>query len=236
MKRSIAMLLVFVLLTAMFPAVSAATAEEQTMALSKTAPMPQIDVAQVMDVAVRAYGERPTAVIVPDFVMYGMTVLKGETMHVSFTMEREGTTAVLLIYQGYYEDLNEKSKLVASGQMTSGGGSQSMTWDTSGMPAGDYTIYYTLVDDAGELVFATLTDVFISDKEIPLEKIGFYVMELGMETDTVSMFRQNSMECLTVHPVRYPYHTTDRRHIKLEGVFNSFYTGGGNFYGSDADG
>ena len=230
MKKSIALLLVLALLIAMFPAVSAATAQEEPMMLSKAAPIPEIDVAQVMDVAVRAYGERPTAVIVPDFVMYGMTVLKGETMHVSFTMEREGTTAVLLIYQGYYEDLNEKSKLVASGQMTSGGGSQSMTWDTSGLPAGDYTIYYTLVDDAGELVFATLTDVFISDKEIPLEKIGFYVHELGMETDRVRLALDDySPEKLTVNAVRHPYHTTDRRHIKIEGVYDAFGYGLGNF-------
>ena len=234
MKRSIAMLLVFMLLTAMFPAVSAATAEEQPMMLSKDTSALSIDTAQVMENAVRPYGAWAPSCIMPDFGMYGMTVLKGEPMNVRFDLDKDSDeTAVLLIYKGYYEDLNEKSKLVASGQLTSGGGSQSMTWDTTGMSAGDYTIYYTIVDAAGELVYAALTDVFISDKEIPLEKIGFYVMELGMETDTVSMFRQNSMECLTVHPVRYPYHTTDRRHIKLEGVFDSFYTGGGNFYGSD---
>ena len=56
MKRSIAMLLVFVLLTAMFPAVSAATAEEQPMMLSKDTSALSIDTAQVMENAVRPYG------------------------------------------------------------------------------------------------------------------------------------------------------------------------------------
>lgn len=237
MKKSIALLLVFALLMAMFPAVSAATAQEEPMMLSKAASIPEIDVARVMDVAVRAYSETPTGFIVPDFGMYGMTVLKGEPMRVHFHMEREDTRAVLLIYQGYYEDLNENSKLVASGQMTSGGGSQTMTWDTTGLPAGDYTIYYTLVDDAGELVFATLTDVFISDQEIPLEKIGFYVYELGMETDVVRLpLASYHPESLSVAPVRHPYHTTDRRPISIEGVYNAFSTGAGNFQFVDGRG
>ena len=74
MKRNIAMLLVFVLLTAMFPAVSAATAEEQPMMLSKDTSALEIDTAQVMENAVRPYGAWAPSCIMPDFGMYGMTV------------------------------------------------------------------------------------------------------------------------------------------------------------------
>lgn len=233
MKKTIALLLAATLLIAMFPAVSAAV-PEQSMILSRVESMPEIDVERVMDDAVRTYGSKSNGFIVPDFGMYGMTVMEGETMYVHFHMERDDATAVLLIFQGHYEELTEDSEVVASGQMESGGGSQTMYWDTTGMDAGDYTIYYTLVDDAGELVFATLTDVYISDQEIPLEKITFYVHELGMETEQVRLALDSYQpESLTVSAVRYPYHTTDRRHIKIEGVYNAFIHGSGNFYGFD---
>lgn len=240
MKRIIALVLTLVLVLAMLPAVDAA-APEQTMALTKADLTLQPDLselkrmAQWKQEAELTYLSGGYDLIVPDFGMYGMTVLAGESMKLRCELDREedDSDAVILVYEGYYEDLDENSELVAAGTLPSNAsGSWYLNWDTTGCAAGDYTVYFAIIGSDEQLRYASVADVFISDVEIPLERIGLYVLELGMETDTVYMVADGG-ELMTVHPVRYPYHTTDRRNIIISGFQSSSV---GNFYGEDGRG
>lgn len=201
------------------------------MVMNRVDPSIQIDMAKLQDIDLHYDLGNMCGYLVPDFGMYGMTVLKGETMGVRYYVDRESDEkVVIMVCKGHYEDLAEDSEVVASAVRTEGGGSQFLEWDTSGMPAGDYTIVFTILDANDEPVYATMADVFISSVEIPMEKIGFYVYELGIETDVVRLpLADYRPESLSVAPVRYPYHTTDRRPISIEGVYGAFSIGGGNF-------
>ena len=241
MKRSIAMLLVFVLLAAMFPAVSAVQVPDGAMVLKDMDPAALCDVAQLQQIAwydrdAELNAESITGdIIMPKFEMYGMTVLTGETMKVNCNLKRctSESSALVMVFKGHYTELTEASEVVAAGALPdSAGGGYSMEWDTAGCEAGDYTVCYAIVSKEEEILFASMADVYLSDMEIPLERLGLYVMELGMEADVMYRPAYNH-EMMTVHPVRYPYHTTDRRYVRITGKETSSV---GNFYGEDGFG
>ena len=240
MKRSIAMLLVFVLLTAMFPAVSAATAAapEQSLVLNKVDPTITLELPALQAVATDRreaelhYSSGWQNMVVPTFDMYGMTVLTGETMRLRCYISHANSDSetVVMVYKGHYSELDENSELVGAVQLPRGAGSWSAEWDTTGLKAGDYTVYYAIVNPDYEILYASMADVYLSDVEIPLDHIGFYIMELGRETDTLYLYEGND-SMMSIHPVRYPYHTTDRRHITIKSVYSGTISGSGNFFG-----
>ena len=172
--------------------------------------------------------------VVPRVEMYGMTVLTGETMMLRCYIAHANSDSetVIMIYKGHYTELDENSELVAAGQLPHGAGSWHMDWDTEGCEEGDYTVYFAIVDPEYNILYASLADVYLSDEEIPLEKLGFYISELGMETDTVYLYEGND-SMMGIYPVRYPYHTTDRRSVTIKSVFGGTITGSGNFFGED---
>ena len=149
MKRSIAMLLVFVLLAAMFPAVSAVQVSDGAMVLKDMDPAALCDVAQLQQIArydrdAELNAESITGdIIMPKFEMYGMTVLTGETMKVNCNLKRctSESSALVMVFKGHYTELTEASEVVAAGALPdSAGGGYSVEWDTAGCEAGDYTV------------------------------------------------------------------------------------------------
>ena len=236
MKRFVALMLALCLLAAMIPRGAAAQAGE-TAVLDRVDPGMQICVTALRQEAVRVLENQNNGenIIMPTFEMYGMTVLEGKNMVIRFNLHRENSENVagILIYKGHYESLDENAELVASGEVSqSSGGGLSMTWETDDCEPGDYTVYFVVLSPEGELLTASIADVYISDREIPLEKLGIYVMELGMETDTVYI-PAGSYDLMTLQPVRYPYHTTDRSNVIINSANHDMLTGSGNFYGED---
>jgi hypothetical protein len=153
MKRSIAMLLVFVLLTAMFPAASAA-APQGAPVLEKVDPAITLELSALQQVAEdrsavelhsQAWGMN---MVVLRVEMYGMTVLTGETMMLRCYIAHANSDSetVIMIYKGHYTELDENSELVAAGQLPHGAGSWHRDWDTEGCEEGDYTVYFAIVD------------------------------------------------------------------------------------------
>lgn len=237
MKRTLAFLLVLTMVLAMVPAANAAV-PEGTLKLRRTGDVLPVDTAQVME-KMQPYGvPQPTDedylnYIVPDFGTYGMTVVRGETMDLTAIIgnayDYDYLMAVLL-YEGYYEDLAEDADPIATGVQetyTHYDGANTIEWNTRGFAPGDYTVVFCLIDEMGNVYYASMCDVFVSDKEIPLERLGIYVMELGREADTV----YEGMSGLTLAPVYYPYHTTDREKVYFKGGTGTGYGSGNFIYG-----
>lgn len=228
MKKLIALALTVVLLMAMFPAVSAAQEK----------PGVQIQTAELLEAVTENYeapevGEKLNY-FVPTFEMYGMTVVKGETMTLSgvvYDGNRYTVKVGVMIYQGTYEEITEESQPVAS-SLRPADNANSYTerfyWDTTGMECGDYTAIFFLTDKDDVIQYAAICDLYISDKEIPLERLGIYVMELGKETEQVRV-RADSYERMSLAVVRHPYHTTDRREALITGTEGNFSYGMANF-------
>ena len=224
MKRSIAMLLVFVLLTAMFPAVSAAAPANKLVldgidpALNlELAALPEMaEIADLMDL------RHPTVAdelnyIVPAYETYGMTVVRGEVMELAAIIgsRHHGYQMGVLLYEGLYEDLADDAEPVASGVQWIYGNYDdkcAIDWDTTGFALGDYTVVFCLIDEEGVIYDAAMCDVFVSAVEIPLERLGIFVLELGREADTI--YESNNISLV---PVRYPYHTTNRERVYFKG-------------------
>ena len=51
-------------------------------------------------------------------------------------------------------------------------------WETTGLKPGDYTVLFILMNQNEEVVSGTYADLYLSDREIPLEGIDLYVHEL----------------------------------------------------------
>ena len=228
MKKLIALAMTLVLLTAMFPTVFAA--QEQ--------PGAQIQTAELLDVVTENYeapevGEKMNY-YVPTFDMYGMTVVKGDPMTLSgvvYNGDRYNVKVGVMIYEGTYEEIAEDSQPVASSlrpTIYSNSYTERFYWDTTGMKTGDYTAIMFLTDAKDTVLYASVCDLYIADKEIPLERLGIYVMELGMETDQVRL-PADSHESMSLAVVRYPYHTTDRREALISGTEGNFSYGMPNF-------
>ena len=237
MKRSIAMLLALVLVLALIPAAGAA-APEGMLTIQRVGTPTPVETAKVME-KMQPYGlVNPTDgdylnYIVPDFETYGLTVVQGEVMDLTAIIgncnDYDYLMAVLL-YEGHYEDLTEDAEPIATGVQETYGvydSPHSMQWDTTGFAPGDYTVVFCLIDEAGNAYHASMCDVFVSDVEIPMERLGIYVLELGREADTV----YEGTYGLTLLPVRYPYHTTERDRVYFKGHAWTGYGAGHSIYG-----
>lgn len=228
MKKTLALLLAFVLLAAMFPAASAAQEKNGV----------QIQTAELLEV-MNETSEAPEVgeilnYFVPTFEMYGMTVVQGETMILSGVVD-DGSfyefKAGAMVFRGTMDQITEDSEPVWSNlgpTENSNGYVEKLYWDTKGMKTGDYTAILFLTDADENVLFASACDVYISSKEIPLERLGIYVMELGKETEQVRV-RAGERDSLSLAVVRYPYHTTDRRTPVFTGIKGDFNYGYAQF-------
>lgn len=228
MKRFAALLLVACLLTAMFPAAFAAQQKPEI----------KIQTAQLLDAVEGSYeppvkGEKLNY-FMPTFDMYGMTVVKGDTMTLSgmvYDGDRDEVKVGVMIYRGTYEELTEDSEIVGSAVTVGSNGycyKERFYWDTTGMKSGDYTAIYFVTDWNDVIHYAAVCDLYISDREIPLEKLGIYVLELGKETEQVYI-PDRGWDALSLGVVRYPYHTTDRREPIISGTGGHFSSGADSF-------
>ena len=240
MKRFAALVLAACLLTAMLPVTFAAQADMPE--LQRDGVTLPIETTRILEMVQPYSLVNPTDgdylnYIVPDFETYGLTVVQGEVMDltaiVGNALHYDYLMAVLL-YEGYYEDLAEDAEPIASGVMETSGAynaPNTMEWNTTGFAPGDYTVVFCLIDEMGNVYYASMCDVFVSDKEIPLERLGIYVVELGREADTV----YEGTDGLTLLPVRYPYHTTERDKVYFKGNGQTGYGSGHFIYGEGVD-
>lgn len=239
MKRSVAFLLMLVLTLSLVPGVAAAEGETVTV-LRADFDEPALSTSvllNALETQKPAEGEE-YFFFMPTFEMYGMTVLSGESMNLRgcFRNGNKRMRIAAVVYEGTYEELTAESEAVGSGQklITSSNSTNTGTyfkWDTTGLPEGDYTAIYAMLDpnNDDEIVYAAVCDLFLSDEEIPLERIGLYIFELGREVETV--YCRPGHEVLTYGFVRHPYHTTDRRKILKSG--DGFGFGSSNFENGD---
>lgn len=228
MKKLIALVLTVILLMAMFPVVSA----------EQEKPSVQIQTAELLE-AMNEVSEAPEVgeklnYFVPTFEMYGMTVVKGETMILSGVVD-DGSfyefKAGAMVFKGTIDEINEDSEAVwytLGPTENSNGYVEKLYWDTKGMETGDYTAIMFLTDFDENVLYASACDLYISDKEIPLERLGIYVMELGKESEQVRV-KAGERDKLSLAVVRYPYHTTDRRVPVFTGNEGNFGYGMANF-------
>lgn len=230
MKRFAALLLAACLLIAMFPAAHAAQQE----------PEARIQTAQLLDAVHETY-EVPEVGedlnwVVPMFDMYGMTVVQGEEMVLSCMVDdgsRYTVNAGFMVFKGTLEELTDDSQPVAFNYGPTENSNEYVEkfyWDTTGMDCGDYTaiFYLTPDDDEGRVLYASACDVYISDREIPLEHLQLCVLELGQPTEAVRV-KAGEHQHMSVVAVRYPYHTTDRRQVVMSGYDGDFSYGRANF-------
>ena len=78
------------------------------------------------------------------------------------------------------------------------------------MTPGDYTVVFLLQDQNEELVFGTYADLYLSDREIPLEGIDLYVYEVDGNPDKIAM---GTGARFSVGVQYRPYHTTVDRPV-----------------------
>lgn len=227
MKKMFALLLAGVLLIAMFPAASAAQQ-----------PQVQIQTAQLLE-AVQEVNEAPEVGedlnwVVPLFDMYGMTVVQGEEMVLSCMVDdgsRYTVNVGVMVFQGTMDEIADDSEPVANRYHPTENSNEYVEkfyWNTTGADCGDYTAIFYLTDDDGEVLYASVCDLYISDEEIPLESLHLCVLELGQVTDTVRV-RAGERQSMSVVAVREPYHTTDRRQVVMSGYDGEFSYGAANF-------
>ena len=78
---------------------------------------------------------------------------------------------VLEVYQGTYETMDKTKDLVSSGIFPCKGASKvtDFVWETKGLTPGDYTVLFLLKNGKGEPVAMSHADLYLSDREIPLE-------------------------------------------------------------------
>lgn len=230
MKRFAALLLAACLLTAMFPAVSAA----------QKAPEVQVQTADLLEAVNESYQAPEVGEdlnwIVPMFDMYGMTVVKGEEMKLSCMIDdgsRYTVNTGFMVFKGTLDELTDASQPVAYNYFPTQNSNEYVEhfyWDTKGAQCGDYTaiFYLTPDDDEGHVLYASACDLYISDREIPLDHLELCVLELGQVTEAVRV-RAGENQHMSVVAVRYPYHTTDRRQVVMSGYDGEFTYGRANF-------
>lgn len=217
MKRSIAFVLALVMVLTVMPT-AAAKSVDAGLKLSRGADPVALESAKILE-QVQPYGlTQPTdgewlTYIIPDFRMYGMTVVQGEIMELCAIVgdaDHYDHLVGVLLYEGYYEDLADDAEPLATVVVEPNDDRNapvSAYWDTTGFDTGDYTVVFCLVDEEGTVIDACMCDVFVSEEEIPLEGLGLYVLELGREATTIY---EAAFDGVSIVPILYPYHTTER--------------------------
>lgn len=93
-------------------------------------------------------------------------------------------------------------------------------WETTGLKPGDYTVLFILMNQNEEVVSGTYADLYLSDREIPLEGIDLYVHEL--ETEGSPERIATGLGAQFSVGVRYrPYHTTADRSYTVTSLNDS---------------
>ena len=193
-----------------------------------------IERVQVLEEAVPA-GTVPMAqasgnYFIPYDWTYGQSVVVGQSMFLRVAVNDVGLTGgyqVVVIYQGTYESIDEEDEPVSSGVFACKGTSAvtDFEWKTTGLKPGDYTALFLLVNQNEKneepVVFKTYADLYLSDREIPLEGIDLYVHEL--ETEGSPERIATGLGAQFSVGVRYrPYHTTADRSYTVTSLNNSF--------------
>ena len=89
------------------------------------------------------------------------------------------------------------------------------------LEARDYTVLFILMNQNEEVVSGTYADLYLSDREIPLEGIDLYVHEL--ETEGSPERIATGLGAQFSVGVRYrPYHTTANRSYTVTSLNDSF--------------
>lgn len=157
---------------------------------------------------------------------YGQSVVVGQSMFLRVAVNDVGLTGgyqVVLIYQGTYESIDWEGEPVSSGMFACKGTSAvtDFEWETTGLKPGDYTVLFILMNQNEEVVSGTYADLYLSDREIPLEGIDLYVHEL--ETEGSPERIATGLGAQFSVGVRYrPYHTTADRSYTVTSLNDSF--------------
>lgn len=189
-----------------------------------------IERVQVLEEAVPA-GTVPMAqasgnYFIPYDWTYGQSVVVGQSMFLRVAVNDVGLTGgyqVVLIYQGTYESIDWEGEPVSSGMFACKGTSAvtDFEWETTGLKPGDYTVLFILMNQNEEVVSGTYADLYLSDREIPLEGIDLYVHEL--ETEGSPERIATGLGAQFSVGVRYrPYHTTADRSYTVTSLNDSF--------------
>lgn len=168
--------------------------------------------------------------ILPYYWTYGQSVVVGETMTLHTMVDDVGLTGgyqLIAVFEGTYDAIGEGDKPVSSGVFPCKGTSAGVNfeWKTTNLTPGDYTVVFLLQDQNEELVFGTYADLYLSDREIPLEGIDLYVYEVDGNPDKIAM---GTGARFSVGVQYRPYHTTVDRSVTLTSENNSFVS---DFYG-----
>lgn len=228
MKRMIALLLAFVLLTAMFPAVGAAAPDS---------PKLEVRTSEVLELtgAPNRYETQSMTLgygswIVPKFETYGQAAVIGKTMEINMHVCAGGVTdqgiVGMMIYKGTYDKITDDSEPVFTVAEYAIGGHDSyrnvFEWNTKGCSAGDYTALFFIMDEAGEILFASSADLYLSKKAIPMTGVEIYVYELDDTPDEIVLLQDGGFSYGVIYE---PYHTTATREYRRDSIGGLTYTG-----------
>lgn len=224
MKRSIALLLVLLMVLALAPGAEAAMPK-----LTAADVLPLADVPnryQPMSSEALGYG----CWIVPEFETYGKAAVIGDLMEIRGRVCAEALTddaiVGLMIFEGTYDDITEDSVPVVTQAYYAVGGHGSYTeafdWKTAGFSAGDYTAYFFIMDEEENVVFASVADLYLSEKEIPVTGIDIYVYELDDTPDEIALPQDGAFSYGVIYE---PYHTTSSRDYQILGGDGLSYGG-----------
>lgn len=236
MKRSIAFVLVFTLLMAMFPAVSAAAPDS---------PKLEVKTSEVLELtgAPNRYEAQSVTLgygswIVPKFETYGQAAVIGKTMEINMHVCAGGVTdqgiVGMMIYKGTYDKITDNSEPVFTVAEYAIGGHDSyrnvFEWNTKGCSAGDYTALFFIMDEAGEILFASSADLYLSKKAIPMTGVEIYVYELDDTPDEIVLLQDGGFSYGVIYE---PYHTTATREYMRNSTGNLTHTGSCKYDGTE---
>ena len=236
MKRSIALALVFTLLMAMFPAVSAAAPDS---------PKLEVKTSEVLELtgAPNRYETQSMTLgygswIVPKFETYGLSAVIGKTMEINMHVCAGGVTdqgiVGMMIYKGTYDKITDNSEPVFSVSEYAIGGHDSyrnvFKWNTKGCSAGDYTALFFIMDEGGEILFASSADLYLSKKAIPMTGVEIYVYELDDTPDEIVLLQDGGFSYGVIYE---PYHTTATREYRQNSTGGLLHTGSCKYDGTE---
>ena len=236
MKRSIAFVLVITLLMAMFPTVSAAAPDS---------PKLEVRTSEVLELtgAPNRYETQNMTLgygswIVPMFETYGLSAVIGMTMEINMHVCAGGVTdqgiVGMMIYKGTYDKITDDSEPVFSVAEYAIGGHDSyrnvFKWNTKGCSAGDYTALFFIMDEAGEILFASSADLYLSKKAIPMTGVEIYVYELDDTPDEIVLLQDGGFSYGVIYE---PYHTTATREYMQNSTGNLTHTGSCKYDGTE---
>lgn len=222
LKRVVAVLLILVL--AMSGTAGASNVQEQRITREEPQETASLEGMTRMGEFAAPQAETSGNFILPYDWTYGQCVVTGQSMRLRTWVNDVGLTdglQVLEVYQGTYETMDKTKDLVSSGIFPCKGASKvtDFVWETKGLTPGDYTVLFLLKNGKGEPVAMSHADLYLSDREIPLEGIDLYVQEVNGYPDRIATGLGASFSV----GLRYrPYHTTADRSYTVTSQNDSF--------------